>query len=74
VLPASVTARLAVEAGRSLGWERWVGRDGETVSLDRYGASAPGDVVMREFGFTAGHVTRMAEVLVAAERKKSRRQ
>ena len=74
VLPTSVTARLAVEAGRSLGWERWVGRDGETVSLDRYGASAPGDVVMREFGFTADHVTRMAEVLVAAERKKSRRQ
>ena len=74
VLPPSVTARLAVEAGRSLGWERWVGSNGATISLDRYGASAPGDVVMREFGFTPDHVTRTAEVLVAAERKKSVRQ
>jgi transketolase len=73
VLPASVTARLAVEAGRSLGWERWVGTDGATVSLDRYGASAPGDVVMRELGFTTDRVMRTAEVLVAAERKKSGR-
>jgi transketolase len=74
VLPPSVTARLAVEAGRSLGWERWVGSDGAMISLDRYGASAPGDVVMREFGFTPDHVTRAAEILVAAERKKSGRQ
>ena len=71
VLPSSVTARLAVEAGRSLGWERWVGGDGAMVSLDRYGASAPGDVVMREFGFTPDHVVRTAEALVAAKRKKS---
>ena len=70
ILPASVTARLAVEAGRSLGWERWVGSDGATVSLDRYGASAPGDVVMRELGFSTDRVMRTAEVLVAAERKK----
>src|SRR6185503_10121864 len=50
VLPASVTARLAVEAGRSLGWERWVGAAGATIALDRFGASAPGDVLMRELG------------------------
>jgi len=73
VLPSSVTARLAVEAGRSLGWERWVGSDGATVSLDRYGASAPGDVVMRELGFTTDRVMRTAEILGAAERKKSGR-
>lgn len=73
VLPSSVTARVAVEAGRSLGWERWVGGDGATISLDQYGASAPGDVVMREFGFTADRVMRTAEVLVAAARKKRRR-
>src|SRR5207247_2193763 len=53
VLPSSVTARLAVEAGRSLGWERWVGACGATVSLDRYGASAPRDVVMRAAGWPA---------------------
>src|SRR5213593_2168496 len=53
VLPSSVTTRLAVEMGRSLGWERWVGARGAIISLDRYGASAPGDMVMKEFGFTA---------------------
>ncbi|MGH7389348.1 MAG: transketolase [Candidatus Rokuibacteriota bacterium] len=73
VLPSSVTARLAVEAGRSLGWARWVGGDGATIALDRYGASAPGDVVMRELGFTTDRVVQTAEALVAAARKKSRR-
>jgi transketolase len=70
VLPSAVTARVAVEAGRSLGWERWVGDKGTTVSLDRYGASAPGGVLMREFGFTADRVMRTAEALVEAARKK----
>jgi len=65
VLPPSVSARLAVEAGRSLGWERWVGTDGSTVALDRYGASAPGDVVMKELGFTAERVVAAAETLLA---------
>ena len=65
VLPPSVSARLAVEAGRSLGWERWVGTDGSTVALDRYGASAPGDVVMKELGFTAERVIAAAETLLA---------
>ena len=64
VLPSSVTTRLAVEAGRSLGWERWVGTDGAIVGLDRYGASAPGDVVMKELGFTADRVVREAEALL----------
>jgi transketolase len=64
VLPASVTTRLAVEAGRSLGWERWVGAVGSAVALDRFGASAPGDVLMREFGFTTDHVVRTAEALL----------
>jgi transketolase len=64
VLPASVTTRLAVEAGRSLGWERWVGAAGATVALDHFGASAPADVLMREFGFTTDHVVRTAEALL----------
>jgi len=64
VLPSSVTTRLAVEAGRSLGWERWVGRDGAIISVDRYGASAPGDVVMKEFGFTTDRVVHAAQALV----------
>jgi transketolase len=64
VLPASVTARLAVEAGRSLGWERWVGAAGATIALDRFGASAPCDVLMRELGFTTDQVVRAAEALL----------
>jgi transketolase len=64
VLPAAVTARVAVEAGRSLGWERWVGSRGAIVSIDRYGASAPGDVVMRQLGLTADHVVQAAEAVL----------
>ena len=65
VLPRSVTARLAVEMGRSLGWERWTGTDGATVTLDRYGASAPGEVLTKEFGFTTDKVVTAAQALLA---------
>ena len=68
VLPAAVTARLAVEAGVSLGWERWVGSAGAVVGLDRYGASAPGEVLMKEFGFTAERVVAAADALLARRR------
>ncbi|HEU4565004.1 MAG TPA: transketolase [Gemmatimonadaceae bacterium] len=60
VLPPAVAARVAVEAGITHGWERWVGPAGEIVGLDHFGASAPGDQLMREFGFTAEHVVRRA--------------
>ncbi|PYO52103.1 MAG: transketolase, partial [Candidatus Rokuibacteriota bacterium] len=69
VLPSAMSARLAVEAGRSLGWERWVGDDGSTVALDRYGASAPGDVLMKELGFTVERVVAAAETLLARRRR-----
>jgi transketolase len=65
VLPPSVRTRLAVEAGRSLGWERWVGSDGATLALDRFGASAPGEVLMQHLGFTAERVVRASETLLA---------
>jgi transketolase len=64
VLPSRVTARLAVEAARSLGWERWVGLRGGVISVDRFGASAPGDTVMKEYGFTIDHVVTRALELV----------
>jgi len=57
VLPTPVTPRLAVEAGVSLGWHKWVGEKGTMVTLDRYGGSAPGGVLMKQFGFTAENVT-----------------
>jgi len=53
VLVPSVHSRLAVEAGASQGWHRYVGDRGDVLGIDRYGASAPGDVMMREYGFTA---------------------
>ena len=56
VLPPSVRARLAVEAGVTQGWHRYVGDQGDVIGVDRFGASAPGPVVMREYGFTVEHV------------------
>jgi transketolase len=63
VLPPTVKARLAVEAARSLGWERWVGSEGDILSVDRFGASAPGGVVLKEYGFTVDHVVERALAL-----------
>jgi hypothetical protein len=55
-----VTARVAVEAGVSLGWDRWVGWDGAIVGLDHFGASAPAGTIFKEFGFTVDRVTAVA--------------
>ncbi len=64
VLPPTLRRRLAVEAATSFGWERWLGAEGEMVGIERFGASAPGDVVLREFGFTAEHVAARARALL----------
>ena len=56
VLPRAVRARVAVEAAATLGWHRWVGDAGVVIGIDRFGASAPGDRLFREFGFTADRV------------------
>jgi transketolase len=64
VLPPAVGARLAVEAGVSQGWHRYVGSRGDVLAVDRFGASAPGAVVMREYGFTADNVCRRAVALL----------
>jgi transketolase len=60
VLPPSVTARLAVEAGVSMGWDRYVGPQGDVVALDRFGASAPYKVLMEKFGYTGPAVAKRA--------------
>jgi len=60
VLPPSISARLAVEAGASQGWHRYVGDRGDMLGVDRFGASAPGDVMLREYGFTVENVCRRA--------------
>lgn len=69
VLPPSVKARVAVEAGIALTWYRYVGDAGRIVSLEHFGASADAKVLFREFGFTAEHVAAAArESLAAAAR------
>ncbi|HLF88829.1 MAG TPA: transketolase C-terminal domain-containing protein, partial [Anaerolineales bacterium] len=60
VLPPNIPARLAVEAGVSQGWERWVGAYGATVTLDHFGASAPYQVIYEQFGLTPQHVAEKA--------------
>ncbi len=60
VLPPDVTARVSIEAGVSSGWERYVGTEGARIGVDRFGASAPGEVVMEKYGFTAEHVVEKA--------------
>ena len=64
VLPPDISARLAIEAGATLGWERYVGARGEVVGIDRFGASAPGKVMMERYGFTAEAITERAAALV----------
>lgn len=68
VLPAAVRLRVSVEAGVTFGWRRWIGDEGVAVGLDRYGASAPGEINLQEFGFTAEHVASEVRSLVARAR------
>ena len=64
VLPKAVTKRLSVEAGTSLGWAKYVGLEGDSVSIDSFGASAPGKVCMEKFGFTVENVIAKAKILL----------
>ncbi len=68
VLPPGVKARVSVEAGSPLGWERYVGLEGAIIGLNRFGASAPGEIVMRELGFTPEHIVKVAKSILAGNR------
>ncbi len=63
VLPAACRKRLVVEASSSFGWHKYTGFEGDSVSVDRYGASAPGPVLMEQFGFTVDNVVAKAKAL-----------
>ncbi|WP_296750839.1 transketolase [Thiobacillus sp.] len=65
VLPPRVPARLAVELGVSQGWGRYVGAHGDMLGVERFGASAPAGVLLREYGFTVDHVAARAKALLA---------
>ncbi len=60
VLPKSVRARVAIEAGSTMGWHKYVGDSGDVIGLDRFGASAPMKVLLEKFGFTADSVAKRA--------------
>jgi transketolase len=60
VLPKTIKKRVTVEAASRFGWRRWAGDEGTIIGIDRYGASAPGEVILKELGFTAEHVTAAA--------------
>jgi len=64
VLPSEVRTRVAIEAGTALGWEHYVGLDGVVVGMRSFGASAPGKVVLQEFGFTPENVAAQARALL----------
>jgi transketolase len=63
VMPAGVP-KLAIEAGATLGWWKYVGQEGDVIGLDRFGASAPGPIAMKELGFSAENVAARAKKLI----------
>jgi transketolase len=65
VLPPKVRARVSIEAASPIGWERWVGLDGAAIGLERFGASAPGEVALKELGFNVDHVVAVARKLIS---------
>ncbi len=67
VLPAQVTARVSIEAGVSLGWDRWVGPGGAIIAIEQFGLSAPGPQVMEAFGITAAHLVQVAQGVLAGD-------
>jgi len=64
VLPPGVTARVSVEAGVTTGWQKWVGAGGAAIGVDRFGASAPYQVIYEQFGLTAAQIAERARALV----------
>jgi transketolase len=67
VLPPEVTARLAVEAGIEQGWRKYLGSRGKFIGMSSFGASAPGGVLMKHFGFTVENVVQHAQALLGGK-------
>ena len=64
VLPTKITARLAIEAGVSQGWHKYVGGLGDVLAVDKFGTSAPAEDVFKDYGFTVENVMKKARALV----------
>jgi transketolase len=69
VLPKGIKKRVTVEAASTFGWRRWAGDEGTIIGIDHYGASAPGEEILKNFGFTAAHVTSAALRLLGKSRE-----
>ncbi|MCJ7623524.1 MAG: transketolase, partial [Anaerolineaceae bacterium] len=65
VLPPEIGIRLAVEAGVTQGWEKWVGSKGDIIGIDKFGASAPGKILMSNYGFTIENIVMKAKKLLS---------
>ena len=72
VLPSGVRKRVTVEAGCSQGWHRFATDEGTVIGIDHFGASAPGEEIMKNFGFTAEHVTAAALRLLGRNEEAAR--
>jgi transketolase len=72
VLPKNIKKRVTVEAGSTYGWDRWATEHGVMIGINHYGASAPGDEIMKHFGFTAEHVTAAALRLLGRDEEASK--
>ncbi len=70
VLPPDVRARVSVEAGVTFGWREWIGMEGEAVGVDRFGGSAPAEVLMEKLGITAAHVAAAARRTLERTRRR----
>jgi transketolase len=64
VIPKSVKARVAVEAGSVFGWERYVGLEGKIIGMETFGASAPINILMEKFGFTSQNIINTVRKLI----------
>ena len=69
VLPKAVTKRFAIEMGATFGWHRYVGLEGDVLGIDTFGASAPGEKIMEEYGFTVENVVRKVKEMLYDFRK-----
>ena len=71
VLPPEIKGRLSVEAGVEQGWERYVGDQGGIIGINRFGASAPGEIVMKEYGFSVENIVKRATEVMKKIKEKS---
>lgn len=70
VIPSEVINRFSIEAGRTLGWERWVGNNGSSLGIDDFGHSAPGNIVFEKLGFSVENVLNMIEEMMQKNKRK----